>query len=607
MAASSATNRKSPWLHAHYDKLAGVRAYSSGVALVDTDGSGESALVVADHEGSRVRIFRGLKQSSVPLPPESEVPAAICGFFMEGKKNMAIGVASGSSVYVFRNLRPFCKYEAPPAKLDGREISAWEEKEPDIVQKLLKEAHEDGALLSSRSLVTLRMQKDELRQHVIEHRPFAAKGTKDTVITCMTSMNKAHDGSTSCLILGTESRNIIVLHSKMNTGDSHTLCEIALPAVPSLLATTGGSYDLDDWRIVVACRDSAAYTLAPGDKKGAVVVRKPRIEFESQIVGMVLQEDKYAYFATADSVIHCYLLTKSRRVYSKAMDHPVTNLELFRTGQDAFLLVALANGDIRCYRDGGKNLVDVLRVNERITALTSGTYGREENALIIITGSGSLLIKMLPRTAEILERNAAATAGGGPPPEQDVPLDIPKKTRLYLDQTDREREKAPDIYRAFQKDVLKLKITTAEAYLSLQQQQGLLPTAENAPATGSSESSGAATSKIDLTARVNGLGPFFHVVVQLRIPHDAQPLHDLPVVVVYDPERYRMPHSSTSLPMLVPGLATHSIFEIESIDDETQKGDEDAPSIVISVLQGSSSCTPLAASTLIMPRSETLE
>lgn len=30
----------------------------------------------------------------------------------------------------------------------------------------------------------------------------------------------------------------------------------------------------------------------------------------------------------------------------------------------------------------------------------------------------------------------------GPPREQDIPLNIPRKTRLYVEQTDREKEQA---------------------------------------------------------------------------------------------------------------------------------------------------------------------
>jgi len=53
----------------------------------------------------------------------------------------------------------------------------------------------------------------------------------------------------------------------------------------------------------------------------------------------------------------------------------------------------------------------------------------------------------------------------GPPPEQDIPLAVPKKTKLYVEQTQREREMAPEIHRRFQRDLCKLRLTTARAYV----------------------------------------------------------------------------------------------------------------------------------------------
>ena len=47
----------------------------------------------------------------------------------------------------------------------------------------------------------------------------------------------------------------------------------------------------------------------------------------------------------------------------------------------------------------------------------------------VIIMAGGLDIKMLPRTAKL-------EGGGktGPPPEQDIPLDLPKRTAVYIKQ-----------------------------------------------------------------------------------------------------------------------------------------------------------------------------
>lgn len=96
-----------------------------------------------------------------------------------------------------------------------------------------------------------------------------------------------------------------------------------------------------------------------------------------------------------------------------------------------------------------------------VTAMCYGVYGREENTLIVVSGQGALTIKIWKRTVDL----DAMSGNTGPPPEQDIPLAVPKKTKLYVEQTQREREKAPEIHRGFQRDLCKLRLTTARAYV----------------------------------------------------------------------------------------------------------------------------------------------
>lgn len=49
-----------------------------------------------------------------------------------------------------------------------------------------------------------------------------------------------------------------------------------------------------------------------------------------------------------------------------------------------------------------------------------------------------MIIKILKRTANLTEKEVVA----GPPEAQMKKLDVPKKTKLYVDQTTRERDNA---------------------------------------------------------------------------------------------------------------------------------------------------------------------
>lgn len=56
---------------------------------------------------------------------------------------------------------------------------------------------------------------------------------------------------------------------------------------------------------------------------------------------------------------------------------------------------------------------------------------------MIPAAGGSLIVKILKRTAVFDDRDIMK---GGPPPAQSMKLDVPKKTKLFLDQSLRERE-----------------------------------------------------------------------------------------------------------------------------------------------------------------------
>ena len=67
-----------------------------------------------------------------------------------------------------------------------------------------------------------------------------------------------------------------------------------------------------------------------------------------------------------------------------------------------------------------------------------GRFGREDASLLLVTQGGALIIKILKRTATFDVRDP----NPGPPKAQIEKLNIPKKTKVFVDQTVRERESA---------------------------------------------------------------------------------------------------------------------------------------------------------------------
>lgn len=84
-------------------------------------------------------------------------------------------------------------------------------------------------------------------------------------------------------------------------------------------------------------------------------------------------------------------------------------------------------------------VVDIMMsvmLQDVVVGLKFGSFGREEGALLLVTQGGALIVKMLKRTASL----EAKDPNPGPPKGQLAKLNIPKKTKVFVDQTIRERE-----------------------------------------------------------------------------------------------------------------------------------------------------------------------
>ena len=149
-----------------------------------------------------------------------------------------------------------------------------------------------------------------------------------------------------------------------------------------------------------------------------------------------------------------------------------------------------------------------------------------------IMGGGTIPKKAKTASGFFGSGSEGGSSSGGAPGM----MAIPKKTRLYLEQTEREKELAPWMHRQFQKDIVKLQVTTAKAYLKLLQRGQI--------AAGKTGGDGDA---VHLGATVRGLGPYFHLVVELRAM-GTQALLQVPVLVTYNHALYRMSRALATVP-----------------------------------------------------------
>uniref|UniRef100_A0A8C0KRW4 BBSome complex member BBS1 n=1 Tax=Canis lupus dingo TaxID=286419 RepID=A0A8C0KRW4_CANLU len=442
---AESSEASSKWLDAHYDPMANIHTFSS--CLGESLGPG-TPLVVGDLGPSgqhpRLKVLKGptvLTES--PLPA---LPAAAATFLMEQHepRTPALALASGPCVYVYKNLKPYFKFTLPQLPPNPLEQDLWNQVKEDRIDPLtLKEMLE--VLCVCRFL---QLELSEMEAFVSQHKSKSIK--RQTVITTMTTLKKnlADEDAVSCLVLGTENKELLVLDPEAFT----ILAKMSLPSVPVFLEVSG-QFDVE-FRLAAACRNGNIYILRRDSKRP-----KYCIELSAQPVGLV-RVHKVLVVGSNQDTLHGFT-HKGKKLWTVQMPAAILTMNLLeqRSRSLQAVMAGLANGEVHIYHD--KALLNVIRTPDVVTSLCFGRYGREDNTLIMTTRGGGLIIKILKRTAVFVEARGEA----GPPPAQAMKLNVPRKTRLYVDQTLREREAGTAMHRTFQTDLYLLRLRAARAYV----------------------------------------------------------------------------------------------------------------------------------------------
>uniref|UniRef100_A0A1A7XV17 BBSome complex member BBS1 n=1 Tax=Iconisemion striatum TaxID=60296 RepID=A0A1A7XV17_9TELE len=568
------------WLDAHYDPVAGLYTFSSCVDLADLSGDGESRLVVGDlgtgSSGMKLKVYRGtaLMSESMLL----DLPAGLVAFFMDlhEPRIPAVAVASGPCIYVYKNLRPYFKFTLPGLEINTLEQDVWQQvREGQIDPMCLKEMLEsirkkDDIPLSIRSLRFLSLEADNMDEFVQLHKQQPIR--RQTVITCIGTLKKstADEDGVSCLVIGTENSDVFVLDPEAFT----ILSKMSLPAAPTLMDVTG-QFDVE-FRITVACRNGNIYILRRESNKP-----KYCIELSSHPVGLV-RIGKNVVVGCTDESLQGFT-QKGKKLWKSTLPAPITTMAAMDLPTRGFqgVLVGLANCEVHLYRD--KNLLSTIKTPDTVTSISFGRYGREDGTLIMTTKGGGLMVKILKRMAVFDDRDSAP----GPPLAQSVRLNVPKKTKLYVDQTLRERENGLAMHRAFQMDLSRMRLAAARAYVKALE-SSLTPV------------SSSLSEPLKMNAVVQGLGPSFKLTLNVQNTAACRPVMNLTISFLYDENLYRMRNPFMRIPLLVPGL----IYPVETfVECTSDKGISDIIKVFV-LHEGKSS--PLLTAHINMPISEGL-
>ncbi|PNF34883.1 hypothetical protein B7P43_G03122 [Cryptotermes secundus] len=366
---------------------------------------------------------------------------------------------------------------------------------------------------------------------------------------------------------------LIVLLFQMNLGGQGNPTCVGAPI--HLVAT--GLYDVE-FRVAVACRDGCIYLVRRGWTQARILVQLP-----AQAVALVvLPENSSIVTALMNETFHGYTKKGKKQWELKLASAAtaVTPVPLHHLGV-TLVAVAITGGTVNFY--SGCQLMDTITAPDTVSALLFGRFGQEDHSLVLVTINGHLLVKILKRTAQF----TAQSSGTGMVPPQQIKMLVPKKTKLFMEQTLRERENAVAMHETFQHDLFRLRLNTARACVNA------LQSCSNPFSTNTQE-------PLKMSAQVLGLGPTFKIYITLENMSSSNPVKDLTITFHCDDKLYIIEKPFIQVPMLVPGLT----YKFETVAEcIAEVGVTDQVRIFIVKLN---EIQPLLAAVINMPLSDML-
>ncbi|KAG4086548.1 hypothetical protein H8356DRAFT_1734355 [Neocallimastix lanati (nom. inval.)] len=526
-------------------------------------------------------------ETKIDLP---DIPRAICSFYSDIQVGIhpTIAIAIGTTIYMYRDRYPYIKMTLPPVEANPIEEKAWENaiskikninkiynrnnmniKVTDIsdsnlslnensnpkniadkesLNEPISNSPEQNEELHSKLVATVtelvnnlsplrnngviqltQISIEFLALEDLEMKIAYLVGNLDInisiepTITAMTTIKKNRDDeeSLSYLVVGVNEKIVYIV----NPNGCQVIEKFQLSSSIQLMSVYG-FYD-SSYHIVVGCFDGSLYYLTSNSCYKIV-------QLEFLPIGIVTFE-KSLIVGCMNNTLYSYSLSGKKK-YSISMPSPIVNIKEI-PGQMKKIkcyAVSLQNNEVRIFSD--KNLILTIPTPDIITGMVFGKFEREQNGLIMATKSGGLIIKFL-------KRNATSTLQDinlKPPIEQKQPIIVPKKTRLYINQTVREKENPKEIHSVFQRDLFRIKLIAARSYVRTF--QNTLNPISVTP-----------TSKIKMMLEVMGINVNFKIRLDI-INIGTNIAKDLYLVFDYDDVLFTIEKPMINIPIILPGI-----------------------------------------------------
>ncbi|VDM51690.1 unnamed protein product [Angiostrongylus costaricensis] len=335
-------------------------------------------------------------------------------------------------------------------------------------------------------------------------------------------MPKSTIDNLEVLVFGTERGMVFVVDSQA----FQVIAECQISGVPVQIVTYG-VFDVE-YRCFVSTRNGNIFCV----KRAQTVKEKPIISCKTDIVSFNILNK--IVLATTDHMLFFYSFA-GKCLNSIAIGESINGLEPFRYAPKQFegILVLLEN-QIRLYTH--LHLLDIIKTERSLSWMKFGQFGREEGALIVGTSDGGLFVKLFRRKASLDERVDLAA----PPKPYNIKLNIPKKSKIFIDQTMRERENVNQINQV------------AFAEMSVSSADSISTHPDHS---------------VDIAVTVNGFGPKFRLNVKLSCTTKT-PLYNLWLSMVFSPSIYRFEQTLIPVSILMPGHFYTFTTLVECLEQE---------------------------------------
>ncbi|KAG5673312.1 hypothetical protein PVAND_003372 [Polypedilum vanderplanki] len=581
------------WLDALSDGSAGLTTISSCMSVCDLQCNNYYKLVTAEiplkipeKRPPRLRVYKGNQVINDQALPG--IASSVQSLYIDENepKMPIIAVSVGPSIFFYRNMKAYFKYTIPSLMIEPLEQEIWRklvvERQVNY-EKLINDLKTmNFSQMSSLSQKLISLSESEREEFIRENSE--PKLTRLSTIVCMTTIYKniEEEKEPNCLIIVTEASDIFIMDIQ-NFGILHTARVCSFKATPDLISASG-SYQ-NDYKIIISTREGSICILRKNWLEGREIVK-----LERAATSMSLLQIDQTIVVLSKSLM-CYS-KKGKMLWSLNMNDTVMCMcpvPLPHLGV-SMICVALKNGLVQLYSQ--KNLIDQFQVGDTVLAMYFGKLGLEEQVLVLVTINGNLLIKILKRTADF--SNPMVTDKKVEDEPSDMKIAIPKKSKIFVEQTVREKENAIAIHNIFQSELWRMRLEAAKVTVDILR-------------TGDSTFSGDLQTPIKLLAQCDGLGPDFLLTLTLENISATKIVTNLSIIIHANPNHYKVDKQSVDLTPLVPGIPLITDFNvsIQITSENLLPPDMTLENSIIRVLIVKEKfAKPLIASTVVMPQPE---